>query len=262
MGAMPTIFHTADDKLWSRIPGLGPHYQALLGKLSDGMQRLDLGYRAAMLEHLDKANPAKDALTEYQKGRTIAEHLGDPRNQDWLVRTFEAIGGPFVAFRLGIAPRNVLSALVEHPGRVVMGPRLENDLQRNRQNPNGPNEISMGGPTDDTAQELFDPIGYALNPATSGELGSLVDQHFANGGVGASGTSVLGNTLQYNVPGGSVAHNVAGAIGGTAMPGQHMTLADKLALSIINAFGPKLKKKTPAYIEQKERKAIHKQEQQ
>jgi hypothetical protein len=136
------------------------------------LTRLERGYRQALLDSLDKKwgmggpeGSVQRQLMEYKKGQAIRDMVGDYRNVSRFVAAFEAIGGPFVAFRLGIVPKAVTKALFTNPRRVVAPLRAQEDYNQYHK---GPSEFELGGPISNYGQLLENPVGYLSSPSTTG----------------------------------------------------------------------------------------------
>lgn len=211
IGALPTFFHDSNaaiTRIW------------VIKQMQEMTQKMDIGYRAALLKTLDKiegdsAEGARMAVerefkgagqavntpeftravqtrtyqNEMLKGRSISERIGDPRNQDNIVRMFQAFGGWYPAFRLGIVPRNVAATFLEHPGRTMNSLRVQPDFNANRKGKDK-SEYVLGGPTLDASEFGASVAGipfslspkYLTSPATSGIVGSMIQG--AGGDVG------------------------------------------------------------------------------
>lgn len=242
IGAAPTMFQHAEDSIFTKIPGVGPQYKKMVGTLFDKMQELDTAYRASLLKQYSKTMPYKTAADKLLVGRKIAEKIGDPRTQNAIVKLFEAFGGQFVAYRLGISPKAVLMGLAEHPTRIAQPDRAITDIQHDRsaQGQNA-NELTFRTPAAEAmelgASLLGPPLGEAnpffASPATSGVAGqSLAAQHSKQ-----STFQRAAETAGYYLPGGSLVENTVAAAHGDFMPGQKMTLTDRLVWSVLAPFG-------------------------
>ena len=272
IGGLPTFFHNTDANLLARVPGMK--------QLQDAMERVDIGYRAALMKTLDKVEGdsgegARIALereygqagkaidtpefkrdvhtrmvqNELLKGRSISERIGDPRNQDAIVNLFEAFGGYYPVFRLGIVPRNVLATFLEHPGRVVLPLREQADLNANRR-ARGETEYVEGGPTTDAAEMAESTAGlafgmpprYYTSPATSGLLGAAVQAPYGDAGQSPLGTAErFGGAL---LPGGYDAQDLINSANGT-LPDPPANLRDKLAVRLYNILTGNYERKQP-----------------
>ena len=228
---------------------------------SSSMVRIENGWRQALLEMQDRIKPTRwgtefEDKDELLKGAIINDRLGDYRNQAAFVRLFEAMGGPFVAFRMGIVPRNVALAIKENPARVMAMVRAEYNLQSNRKGHNA-NELQGFGPPEDFAKMVFNPAAYVQTTLGAPD----VLQQFTGTG---EALSQIGRRLgrQY-VPGYSILDEAAQIGTGTAMPGpgphlhQNMTLPDQLAVSVLMALGMYFHEKQLPQTQRAEDTAIH-----
>ena len=153
------------------------------------VEHLENGFRAAALEHADaKFGPSHTAADEFRKAQYVRDTLGDYRNVNAIVSAFKAIGGPFVAFRLGIVPKAVGRALTTNIGRqrIESLARTENDVNDPRTGMLKKGAaFELGGPASDYAK-LMNPAklgSYFSSPATSGVIGEAAQltQQFASG---------------------------------------------------------------------------------
>ena len=230
---------------------------------SQAMVRIEDGWRQAILEMLDRKKPTRwgtefEDKDELLKGAIINDRLGDYRNQAAFVRLFEGLGGPFVAFRMGIVPRNVVMALKENPERVMAIIRAQYDLNVNRKGHRA-NELEIGGPVGDFAKNVFNLPSYIQ---TTLGMPDFLQQYQ---GVGDPWSEVALRTAQQYIPGASIASEAAQVATGTAMPGpgphhhQPMTLPDQIAVSVLMALGMYFKEKPLRQTERARVTQIHKQ---
>lgn len=176
--------------------------------------RLELGYRQALLEQLDRTMGSStrvingvetvDKALEYQKAAVIRQALGDYRNAALFTSALEALGGAFPIFRTSIVPRAVGTALKRRPGYVETFPRAQKDIN----SPGGPmggspSEFEIAGPVDDLSRMLLQPEAFGSSSATIGPWSYLLwmadpASKKTFGGVVDRATQFLpyGNTLQ------------------------------------------------------------------
>jgi hypothetical protein len=194
------------------------------------LERMEVGWRAGLLDQLDrKLGPSiPGSVEDYLKGAMINSHIGDYRNTSAFVQFFKALGGPFVAFRLGIVPEQFAKTLAEHPSRIESQVRGQEDVQNNREGKKR-NEIEFAGPTTDALKLLTDPRKFFASQSTSGLLGSyLSGSDELQGGL-------IDNAMKIGeayIPGLEDLGNIYQAAEGATMPGQKMSLADKLAAAV------------------------------
>lgn len=151
------------------------------------LTRIEMGYRQARLDQLDRQfGPSKSVADEYRKAQILRDDLGDYRNASKFISGLQAIGGPFVAFRLGIVPRAVARAAAKNPQRLASIYRTQNAVNQELQQEGLPATFHAGDPAEDAAR-LFNPFtakGYLESTATLGPLGEvnrLVDPHNLEG---------------------------------------------------------------------------------
>jgi len=149
------------------------------------LTRLELGYRQALLDQLDRhmgksvddAGRVFDPHLEIQKAAIIRKALGDYRNNSYFVSVLQALGGPFAAFRVGIVPGAVGRALLRRPGYVEAPMRLQQNI--NQQGGVPGSQFVLGGPVEDASRALN--MGtYFTSPSTLGIPGlmmNLADPH-------------------------------------------------------------------------------------
>lgn len=260
MGGLPTFFHDISGEWLGKVP--------VLGALQKAAQHLDVGYRIALMKTLDKVEGpsremAVDAVTreyqaakkatdtpeflrdvqtrtaenEYLKGASVQERIGDPRNQDAIIRLFEAFGGYYPVFRLGIVPRNVLAALLEHPSRVILP--LREQANYNADKPEDGTLAVAGGPTTDAAEMGRDTMGaafgmrpgYFVSASTSGVVGQVLSPNEGDVGVAPwTRAAQIGANL---VPFGYDAEDISKMLTGKD-PSAPPELRDKILLSLWN----------------------------
>jgi hypothetical protein len=131
---------------------------------------MELGYRYALLKHIDMLHPEWEDL---KKGAWIANRLGDYRNNSLFVQAMDAIGGPFVAFHFGIVPEQVAHAATHPVGisRIEQIDRSEQDVNSELLD-QGNAQLDMGGPVDDAAKLLFNKKAYITSPNAIGPVAS------------------------------------------------------------------------------------------
>jgi hypothetical protein len=152
---------------WKRVPLV----RGVVGIGQKILNRLEGGYRSALLDHLDKeVGPSLTEADELLKGQMIRDALGDYKNVSAFVSMLQAMGGPFVAFRVGIVPKAVSQAIVRNPQRVEGLTRAQKDIEDNT-------GMEIGGPISDFAKMTAGPysaLGFFDSPSTTGPVGSAV----------------------------------------------------------------------------------------
>lgn len=204
-----------------------------VGKASNALlHKMEYGWRAGLLEELDKKLGKSDpgSVEELLKGHMVNNHIGDYRNQSAFVHMFRALGGPFVAFRLGIVPEQVLRTLRDNPSRITTPLRAETDIQENRQGKRK-NTMTFGGPLEDAAKLATNPTGFlgsSLGALTSiPELADPTHKGLLDKGI---------ELAQSYIPGLSDISKLTEVAEGTTMPGQKMSLVDQLMGAIEEEF--------------------------
>lgn len=160
----------------------GPLGQGVVGAAfradSSLMNRLEGGFRNALLHHYDRVlGPSKSIADEYRKADLVRRDLGDYRNASRFVAALEAVGGPFVVFRIGTVPSAVGRAVRARPYLPESIARAENDQTLPDPRLSDTNSrLRLGGPVTDAAEVTFDPVGYMSKPATSGLVGQAMQE--------------------------------------------------------------------------------------
>jgi hypothetical protein len=263
-GLVPTFLADATKGIYHQIPGLKNYVKAM----DPVMQHMEFGWRQALLEQLDqKLGKSKDLKDELMKSFMVNDRLGDYRNQSAFVQFFHQIGGPFVAFRLGIVPKNVFRAAAEVPDRVENILRLQLDTSANRQGKK--NELHYGGPVEDTAKMLANPSAYSDNSATLGIIYYLI--HIRNAISGSTlpqddPAEIMSNFMRNYLGPINIFGQIINDIEGKDMPTdykghfQKMSWADQVLTSIIGTAAAYFEPKTPKKSENKKYKQIKKQD--
>jgi hypothetical protein len=222
------------------------------------MNHMEFGWRQALLEGLDqRLGKSSNRKDELMKGWMVNDALGDYRNTSAFVQLFHMLGGPFVAFRLGIVPKAVGHALADAPQRVESILRVQQDINTAQQGQN--NSLQTGGPVQDFAQMTQNPSQYFTSQASAGAVNLLLSLSDMWSGKSnqALPDFMAGLARNYLGPA-DLFMQASQIIEGHAMPKgpkgyQLMSPSDKLAMSFLAAFGNYIKREeTP--------KQLHKQE--
>jgi hypothetical protein len=205
---------------------------------NDLLHRMEVGWRAGLLEQLDKklGSSAPGSAEEYLKGHLISNRVGDYRNQSAFVKMFQALGGPFVAFGLGIVPQQFLKTLEKNPARVWSFLQAQHDIQNNLLGKKK-NTLEINNPTTDALKFFSDPVHYMTSPSRTGPLAELFNLKEEEDQSKYRGLGEIGLDLaKAYVPGLEDIGKAVGSLTGTNMPGQKMSLADRLADVIEESF--------------------------
>ena len=140
---------------------------------NDLLHRMEVGWRSGLLEQLDKklGPSAPGSVEEYLKGHLISDRVGDYRNQSAFVKVFQALGGPFVAFGLGIVPQQFLKVMQENPGRVTNFLNAQKDWQKTKA---GKNQ-TFSTPINEALAFFSDPVHYLASGSRIGAISELFD---------------------------------------------------------------------------------------
>ena len=140
---------------------------------NDLLHRMEVGWRSGLLEQLDrKLGPsAPGSVEEYLKGHLISDRVGDYRNQSAFVKVFQALGGPFVAFGLGIVPQQFLKVMQENPSRVTNFLNAQKDWQKTKA---GKNQ-TFSTPINEALAFFSDPVHYLTSGSRIGAISELFD---------------------------------------------------------------------------------------
>jgi hypothetical protein len=193
----------------------GPLGISQVGKIdSNILNRLELGYRQALYEHYDsflpKALPGHEIARDYQIADHINRDLGDYRNVSAFVSALQALGGPFVAFRVGTVPSAVGRAIRARPFYPESIIKAQDALTDRKHN----SEIVIGGPVKDAAEGYFNQADYFASGATAGPVGAALGAEIdAKNPHGTSPVSMGEQFIENTVPGASLGMNAANVVG-------------------------------------------------
>ena len=219
--------------IWHLEPG--KQVGTLFGMIKPAAQKLELGYRLALLDILEKQGVKDDIV----KGWTISQRLGDYRNTSAVVHIMSSLGGPFMAFRAGIIPAQVTRAIMERPDRVLAILRAQYDVNADRMG-GRKNELEFGGVVSDFAKLAFAPQSYIEASLPWEEL----EQGFGHMSLARIGMRIFEQYVKY----GSAMVDAYRDVIGKAMPTgyapksgmpefQHMTLTDQIMTAFLFALG-------------------------
>jgi hypothetical protein len=189
-------------KVGKRTAELGEGYLKNANKVLD---RVEMGMRQALLDHYDEMmGPSKSIADEYKKADLIRRDLGDYRNVSMFIKGLQAIGGPFVAFRMGAVPGAVGRAMLKNPGRVesLVRPQVDEN-----EDPDLGGKLpfvsEFTGPVHDMAEMTMNPLNYFSSPSTLGPvLGNVATELLKlSRGQGVSLDSAVMGTVEQQVPG-------------------------------------------------------------
>ncbi len=138
---------------------------------NDLLHRMEVGWRSGLLEQLDKklGSSIPGSTEEYLKGHLISNRVGDYRNQSAFVKMFQALGGPFVAFGLGIVPQQFLKTLEKDPSRIVNFLNAQKDWQKTKA---GKNQ-TFSTPMNEALAFFSDPVHYLTSGSRIGAISEL-----------------------------------------------------------------------------------------
>lgn len=221
----------------------GTAFEAWTNQSNKVLTRLELGYRQALLDQLDRKWPRGEIGSiaerelELKKGHVIRQALGDYRNTSRFVSGLEAFGGPFVAFRVGIVPGAVARSLVRRPNYVEAVARGQETLNETA---GGPSALEFGGPVEDAARlgsQLPFPLGYLTSPSSLGPLG--IAARFADPNRTVSAGQIAGEAARDFIPGMGEMQSVGllrDAFGGGYDPAPETTTAENAFASALGMY--------------------------
>jgi len=226
------------EKAVAKVTSLGPKATGVSNNI---LTRLEMGYRQSLLDQLDRkwprlADPKADALLDYKKGDIIRSALGDYRNVNYFISVLDALGGPFVAFRLGIVPGAVTRALIRRPNYVESVAHAQGTFNDSFQK-GQPSEGVIGGPVDDWARLMVNPLGTMESPSTLGPWGTAMRYADPNRTVG--GGSMAEDTLRAVVPGAGMVEDTGvlhDLLGGGYQPPPGVSPGASLFASMLGAY--------------------------
>lgn len=215
------------------------------------VERLENGFRASMLEQADrKFGPSVTDADEFRKAQYVRDFLGDYRNVNAIVQAFKTIGGPFVAFRLGIVPKAIGLAMTKPLGiqRLESLARTENDVNDpktgffNKIQGGARAAFETGGPVADMSK--------LANPAKSGQyIGSSATVGAAGEGLALGAQATQGrfdpvmagaNLARSFIPGVSLVEGIplaAAGINPYTFQKEHLPGTTPLARALAQVMG-------------------------
>jgi hypothetical protein len=239
-----------------------PGYKEAANAMSHVLGQMEYGWRAGMLEHLDRVLGPSEAGTkaEYLKMALINKKLGDYHNLTAFARAFASYGGPYVAYKLGVLPKAVLDSVRNNPLLFETVARTEDQIQQNRQ---GAHQDKWSGsdPVSETGKMTTNPVGYVIDTATMGLLRDGME--LANDWGNASEThetfdqGVLKIIENHIAPLGLAAGAIENAEG-KSFAGQPMTFADHMMAVIMGSLNQHIHKFPSQKAEIKNQKYISK----
>jgi hypothetical protein len=160
--------------------GLG----ANLGKMAELMDVVENGMRSAYLDHLDRVlGPTGNQAEEFARHAKVVQDLGGYEHTSQLIQFMQGLGGTFIGYRGGAAPRAFLSAMAHHPGVVTNTERMIGQTghvalpanQGSSDPSQDPVELHAGGPMDEPIELGADIAslgreGFISSPATIGAI--------------------------------------------------------------------------------------------
>jgi hypothetical protein len=245
-GAAATYVHEHEAPgLWRNWPEAlgGPLVKSHIMRMQRWLSGMENGWRNALWDALERA-PETRGLDPMARGAMVSERAGDPRNVSAFVRAFEQMGGPFVAYRLGIVPKAVLRAIIANPQRVLATIRPVLDLQDNRtRQAQGLNTFMFNDPVNNAARLMSWPgvLNYMMSPSTIGlaalalefKQGETMDKPMEERVL-----DVLAQLNPFEQPMNVLnwLHTQEEAAPFNPMPGQRMSLTDHLMGAIMAPF--------------------------
>jgi hypothetical protein len=239
-----------------------PGYKEAVNAMSGLLGQMEYGWRAGMLEHLDRVLGPSEAGTkaEYIKMALINKKLGDYHNLTAFARAFASYGGPYVAYKLGVLPKAVLDSVRNNPINFETVARTEGQVQQNRQGAYQ-NKLSMSDPVSETGEMTTNPVGYLVNTAMMGFMKDGFE--LANDWANPSETR---ETFDQGIA--KIAENhiaplgmIAGAMEnaqGKSFAGQPMSFADHMAAVIMGGLNAHIHKFPSQKAERKNERFIEK----
>lgn len=264
-GAAATYVHEHEAPgLWAHWPAAlgGEHMKSYIIHMQGQLAHMESSWRASLWDALERS-PDTRKLDPLIRGAMVAQHVGDPRNVAAFVRAFEQLGGPFVAYRLGIVPRAVLEAIIKNPQRILAAIRPVDDMQHNRTHQAQQDNTLMVNDPVNNAARMMGPgfLSYMTSPSTIGLIGIMVQ---ANARLlqGEPWEEAYLNAFNELNPLGGLTEMAGGMMptkpdsGFNPMPGQKMSLTDHLMTSAMMPFVSHYfaKAANPKYQAQQERR--------
>jgi hypothetical protein len=240
-GRLDSMGAGTPEYIGGHAPNYFPGYAEATNAMSGLLGKMEHGWRAGLLDHLDHVlgPSAPGSKEEYLKGALINKKLGDYTNQSAFVKFFSAIGGPFVAYHLGILPKAVIDSVKNNPINYLTVARLRDQNQKNREG-SYMDELSSGDPVTESAKAIFDPVGYTMSSSslpllwTAGSRLANDWQHPSK--TGETWDKGLLDIAETHLAPLGMATGTAENVQGKSFAGQDMTLTDHLAAAIMGAL--------------------------
>ena len=208
------------------------------------LEHIELGWRVGLMKTLEKKlGPATTEEDKLLRGWLINDKVGDYRNQNAFTTFFQALGGPFTAFHLGIVPKAFLQTLRDNPGRIKNYQRLGEDIQHHADTSGG--VISDSSPMSEGADMLAGLVSVLKGEVPEYAMNSLNFKDFIDQGHDEEGGLQRLNQLasHYLAPV-SLTEGLNSMVHGTERPvGPKTTLSERLMDLILGTLGKRIKKK-------------------
>jgi hypothetical protein len=167
-GGMQQYTHEVDQSGQVKKLGIADKFSQ---KSNELLHRMEVGWRSGLLDQLDKklGPSAPGSVEEYLKHHLVNDRAGDYRNQSALVKSFQALGGPFVSFGLGIVPQQFIKTLEANPQRIVNFLNAQKDWQKTKA---GKNQ-TFSTPLNEALAFFSDPVHYVTGGSRMGGIAEL-----------------------------------------------------------------------------------------
>ena len=223
----------------------------------NALEHIELGWRVGLMKTLEKKlGPATTEQDKLIRGWLINDKAGDYRNQNAFTQFFQALGGPFTAFHLGIVPKAFLQTLRDNPERIKNYQRLGEDIQHHADTSGG--VISDSSPMSEGANMIAGLGSLAKLEIPEYVTNVLNFPDFEDKGKDDEGILQRLNQLaDHYLPPVQILEGANSILHGTERPvGPPTTFSEKLMDVILGTLGKHIKKKPE--INKNEMKKIHK----
>jgi hypothetical protein len=237
-----------------------PGYAQMVNHMSGILGQMEYGWRAGMLEHLDRVLGPSEAgsKAEYIKGALINKKLGDYHNQHAFARAFASWGGPFVMYKLGILPKAVFDSIKENPIRFQTVARTEDQLQDNRQGA-GQDKLSFSDPVSEARKGVMDPTGYAFDTLSLAREGLELKADWENpSNTYETFDQGIARVAENHIAPLGAIQGISDNLQGKSFAGQPMNFTDHMAAMIIGALNGHIHHKASGKMLRKNQKYISK----
>ena len=218
LGLLPEYIGRDMDSPWTKPPLTymgGKGVDKAIEVSSKILNRMEGGFRQAYLDLADHQHgfDPKNLQNEYAKAKAVFDAMGDYENTSKIVKVLGGVlGAPFVAFGLSVVPKAIWNAILHHPEKILGMARAQIDLSQDKGGPLPAGTRLGGGPLENFARMVTNPIRFMASPSRSGPLGmAFTAMDRVGHGEPVDPAQIGGEMLQQY--GGAVGNVLSGAFG-------------------------------------------------